>query len=173
MPNKKAVSPPDALTKNHKLMKISEFAKANELSARALRLYEEQGLIKPAVKNQAGFRFYTHEQQVRLQYIQKMKDLGCSLAEIQSLIQNWGQQTTAAQGMQALETLYNQKLQEVRTVIQRLKEIEADLAESLSFIQECHHCSTTDAPQTACHICERTTTSNLTLIRGVMEGCSS
>ena len=160
----------DSSTSKNKLMKISEFAKENELSARALRLYEAQGLITPVAKNEAGFRFYASEQQIRLKYIQKMKDLGCSLSEIQSLIHDWSQQDTAAQGMQALELLYREKLQEVRAVIERLQLIEQDLAESLDFIAGCYQCEVNTTPQHGCSQCARPQSSNLTLIRGITEG---
>lgn len=159
----------DSSTSKNKLMKISEFAKENELSARALRLYEAQGLITPIAKSEAGFRFYASEQQIRLKYIQKMKDLGCSLSEIQSLIHDWSQQDTASQGMQALELLYREKLQEVQTVIQKLQLIEQDLAESLNFIEGCHQCEADSTPQNACSQCARPQSSNLTLIRGITQ----
>ena len=156
--------------KSDKLMKISEFAKVNELSARTLRLYEEQGLLQPVSKSDSGFRFYTSEQQIRIRFIQKMKDLGCSLQEIQSLMQHWGEQSTATQGMQTLEKLYIEKLQKVRMLIENLQGIESELAHSLEFIQGCHTCEVADTPQSACSQCDRPQSSDLTLIRGVTKG---
>ena len=104
------MSSPSKLVPNQ-LIKISEFAEQNQLSPRALRLYEEQGLLEPAQRTKGGFRLYTTEQIDRLKYIQKFQDLGCSLAEIRDMIQEWQDSPTAGQGMKALELAYAKRNQ--------------------------------------------------------------
>ena len=153
--------------RDERLMKISEFAKENELSPRALRLYEERGLISPKLRSDSGFRLYTDEQGVRLKYIQKMKDIGCSLSEIQSLIHEWSAQSTAAEGMKTLEQLYRDKLRMVRDAIEKLKSVETELQESVDFIEGCATCDSDADPVTGCRRCDRPLEPNLTLIRGL------
>jgi DNA-binding transcriptional MerR regulator len=137
------------------LIKISEFAEQNQLSPRALRLYEEQGLIKPAQRTKGGFRLYTNEQKERLKYIQKLQDLGCSLAEIREMIQEWQTSPVAGQGMKALELAYTKHLNRVRDVLSRLKSIEKDLVHSLAFLKGCQVCDLNQSAQDSCPQCDR------------------
>lgn len=150
-------------------MKISELAEEGRVTPRALRHYEERGLIKPSARSEGGFRLYSESQRTRLEYIQRLKSLGCSLGEIQALLESWGTQPTAPEGMRALEALYREKLQGVREAIARLQGVERELAESLSFIEGCHECPSEAAPTEGCARCDRSISAAPTLIRGVME----
>ena len=142
------------LTSNN-LIKISEFAEKNQLSPRALRLYEEHGLLEPAKRTKGGFRLYEDAQKDRLKYIQMLQDLGCSLAEIKELIQEWQNPTVAGQGMKALELAYTKHLSRVREVMSRLKTIEEDLVHSLDFLKGCQVCVSDQPTQQSCPQCDR------------------
>jgi DNA-binding transcriptional MerR regulator len=54
------------------MMKISEFAEFTQRSPRALRLYEELGLLTPHERTEGGFRFYHADQAICLAYIDKL-----------------------------------------------------------------------------------------------------
>ena len=137
------------------LMKISEFAKKNHLSARALRLYEEQGLLTPVKRSEGGFRFYKADQALRLNYIQSLQDLGCSLSEIKEMMQQWQTPSTAGEGMKALEQSYRQYLDHVRHIKTRLKKIEDDLIQGLAFLEGCQECNSEQSAQESCPQCDR------------------
>ncbi len=69
------------------MIRISEFAKMGGVSAATLRLYDEQGLLKPQnVDESTGYRSYTASQLVDLQRITMLKDLGFTLREINSIM---------------------------------------------------------------------------------------
>ena len=151
------------------LLKISELAHEADLTPRALRHYEERGLITPTTRSEGGFRFYSESQRVRLAYIQRLKALGCSLSEIQGFIGSWSEQPTAPEGMRALEALYRQKLRGVREALKTLTEVERELAESLQFLEGCHECPSERAPVESCAQCERTNDEAPALVRGITE----
>src|SRR5512140_1511488 len=68
---------------NRKLMmQIGDLAKGAGVSVRAIRYYEELGLIHPASHSQGGFRLYGEECLKRLQVINFLKEIGLSLTEI-------------------------------------------------------------------------------------------
>ena len=50
---------------------ISEIAKMTELTARALRYYEEVGLIAPTRRGNNGYRYYSQEIYQRILEIKK------------------------------------------------------------------------------------------------------
>ncbi len=66
---------------------IGEFSKLAQVTVKALRLYDERGLLVPArVDRSSGYRFYSARQLPRLQRILALKDLGLTLQEIGDLL---------------------------------------------------------------------------------------
>ncbi|MEL7035766.1 MAG: MerR family transcriptional regulator [Cyanobacteria bacterium J06592_8] len=69
------------------MLKIGDFSKLSQVSVKALRLYDQMGLLKPAhVDDQNGYRYYSAEQLPRLNRILAFKDLGFSLEQISQLL---------------------------------------------------------------------------------------
>jgi MerR family transcriptional regulator, thiopeptide resistance regulator len=62
--------------------KVGELARRTGLSVRALRYYDEIGLLSPSRRTEGGHRLYTAEDVVRLQRIKSLRALGLSLREI-------------------------------------------------------------------------------------------
>ena len=71
------------------MFKIGDFSRLCRISVKALRFYDEIGLLKPVkVDEFTGYRYYSAEQLPRLNYIVALKDTGLSLEEIATLIDN-------------------------------------------------------------------------------------
>jgi len=69
------------------MYKIGDFAKLSQIPVKALRYYDEIGLLRPArVERSTGYRYYAAAQLEQLNRILVFKDLGFSLREIRSLI---------------------------------------------------------------------------------------
>jgi DNA-binding transcriptional MerR regulator len=69
------------------MFKISEFARFTQASAKALRLYDELGLLKPAhVDPFTEYRYYSADQLPRLHRIIALKELGFSLEQIKPML---------------------------------------------------------------------------------------
>jgi protein phosphatase len=68
------------------LLNIGEFARASRLSAKALRLYDELGLLPPAhVDPVTGYRFYALDQLGRARLVLWLRQLGMPLAQIRAV----------------------------------------------------------------------------------------
>jgi DNA-binding transcriptional MerR regulator len=66
---------------------IGDFARTGRVSIRMLRHYDEIGLLHPVhVDPSSGYRFYTAAQLSRLNRIVALKDLGFTLRQVQSII---------------------------------------------------------------------------------------
>ena len=63
-------------------MRIGELAAASGLSVRALRHYDEIGLLAPSRRTPAGHRLYDHRDVERLARIVALRGLGLSLDEV-------------------------------------------------------------------------------------------
>ncbi len=67
------------------MLTIGEIARIYGVTFRALRFYEQRGLLKPL--RRSGARFYDSTQKARLQLILKGKQLGFTLTEISGLLE--------------------------------------------------------------------------------------
>src|ERR1700761_6235682 len=66
-----------------KLLTIGEFARLARLSQKALRLYDELGLLPPAkVDEWSGYRYYQPDQLERARLVAWLRRLGMPLAKI-------------------------------------------------------------------------------------------
>jgi DNA-binding transcriptional MerR regulator len=69
------------------LMTIGEFARLSRLSAKALRLYDELGLLPPAqVDPDSGYRWYAAGQLDNARLVASLRQIGMPLAQIQLIL---------------------------------------------------------------------------------------
>jgi PPM family protein phosphatase len=70
-----------------KLLTIGEFARAARLSPKALRLYDDLGLLRPhAVDKWSGYRYYAPSQLDRARLVAWLRRLGMPLAQIGAVV---------------------------------------------------------------------------------------
>ena len=71
------------------MFKISDFSRLGRLSVKALRYYDELGLLRPAqIDRFTSYRYYSIDQLPRLNRVLALKDLGLSLEQIARLLNN-------------------------------------------------------------------------------------
>jgi len=71
------------------LLKIQEVAAEVGATTRAIRYYEEIGLLKPAARSEGSYRLYDADDVARLRFIKGLRDdAGFSLAEIGALLED-------------------------------------------------------------------------------------
>ncbi len=69
------------------MLRIGEFSSLGQVTVKALRLYDDMGLLKPAyVDRSTNYRYYVLDQLPRLNRILAFKDLGFSLEQIAGLL---------------------------------------------------------------------------------------
>ena len=76
-------------TENPTLLRIHEVAAETGLTTRAIRYYEEIGLLEPAARSGGAYRLYDGSDLERLRYIKELRDeAGFSLAQIGQLLED-------------------------------------------------------------------------------------
>ena len=71
------------------LLRINEVAAETGLTTRAIRYYEEVGLLEPAARSDGDYRLYDASDLERLQFIRSLRDdAGFSLAQIGQLLED-------------------------------------------------------------------------------------
>lgn len=136
-------------------LRVGDLARRTQKTVRALHLYEELGLLEPVERSKGGYRLYSADAVVRVNWLSKLQDMGFSLNEIREILREWeasgaGSQGSARSAMLRVKELYAQKLAETRTHIEKLKNLETDLQASLDYLQTC---DTTCEPSRLVHAC--------------------
>ncbi|MGO1117300.1 MerR family transcriptional regulator [Rhodovibrionaceae bacterium A322] len=107
------------------LYSITELAKDLGVTARAVRLYEDKGLISP---QRAGTtRVYTKRDRARLILILRGKRLGFSLREIGQWLELYEADTLQVDQMSKLQELVEERLESLRQQQKDLTETIAEL----------------------------------------------
>lgn len=107
------------------MMRIGEFSKLSQVSIKALRYYDEMGLLKPInIDGETGYRYYEVSQLSRLNRILALKDLGFSLQQIGQVL-NEGVSTEQLRGMLRLKRAELQR--QITDEQERLARVEARL----------------------------------------------
>lgn len=112
--------------------RIGELAAKVGLTERTIRYYEERGLLESVKRLDGGQRVYTDDDVRRLKFIQKLKVLGLSLAEMQELETLYGRHHTNDKVLPRLIELLDAHL---ITVSERLRELAALRDEIRSYRQ--------------------------------------
>jgi DNA-binding transcriptional MerR regulator len=114
---------------------ITELAREFDITPRAIRFYEDQGLLSPSREGAGGRnRVYTPRDRTRLKLTLRGKRLGLSLSEIKSLVDMYeSPKDTEAQMHRFLTVLAQHR----ETLEQQREDIEMSLSEITAHEDEC------------------------------------
>jgi DNA-binding transcriptional MerR regulator len=111
---------------------ITELAQEFDITPRAIRFYEDVGLLTPA---RAGRnRVYTHRDRTRLKLTLRGKRLGLSLQEVKQLVDMYESPADTAQQLQAFLAVLQEHRQQLE---QQLDDIQVTLAEIAQHEDRC------------------------------------
>jgi effector-binding domain-containing protein len=104
------------------MLKIGDFSKFSRVSIKALRYYDEIGLLKPVTVDQfTGYRYYSADQITQLHRITGLKDLGLTLEEIGRILKD---NPPAEKIIELLRAKQKETLKKLREEEARLKKVE-------------------------------------------------
>ena len=113
---------------------ISELATEFDITPRAIRFYEDQGLLAPERRGSSSVRVYSARDRTRLKLTLRGKRLGLSLSEIRELIDMYdSSKDETAQLTKFLQVLEDHRAQ----LIQQREDIETQLQEIGAFEMQC------------------------------------
>jgi MerR family transcriptional regulator, copper efflux regulator len=137
---RKGLNTVDVAASSLSFLKVGELGKRTGKTVRALHLYEELGLLEPAVRSKGGFRLYSPRAVNRIEWIQKLQDMGFSLTEIKAFLRVWEESSTAPAAMETVREIFKDKLRETTQTIDRLSKLAVELSESLTYLDSCRSC---------------------------------
>ncbi len=109
---------------------ITELSREFDITPRAIRFYEDQGLLQPARAGAGQARVYAQRDRTRLKLTLRGKRLGLSLSEIRELVDMYeSPRDEAAQLQKFLSVLANHRVQ----LEQQQEDLQVMLAEIMAF----------------------------------------
>ena len=134
------------------MLRVGDLARTTGKTVRAIHLYEELGLLKPATRSSGGFRLYEATAVDRVRWIDLLHGMGFSLHEMKDVLRAWWGAELGPEAMGRLRTLFETKLAETRESIARGRRTETELLAGLAYLETCKVCSTHE-PSTGCVHC--------------------
>ncbi len=107
-----------------RIYSIAELAREFGITARTMRFYEDEGLIKP--RRQGLTRLYSAHDRMRLSWILRGKRLGFSLAEIKELLDLYQVDRT---GVQQLRELLRRSRLHITDLERKRRDLDAHIGE--------------------------------------------
>jgi len=121
-------------------LRIGDLAKRINKTTRAVRLYEEMGLLGEVMRTEGGQRVYSEQVLVRLVWIEKLQGLSFTLPQIKELLSEWTTNRYGPGGMKRLRATYKAKLEETQVQIRQLESLSEELEKSLRYLESCEVC---------------------------------
>jgi DNA-binding transcriptional MerR regulator len=134
---------------------VGDLARATGKTVRAIHLYEDLGLLKPADRSKGRYRLFTMDALVRVRWITKLQSLGLSLSQIQEVVQRLEEEPSARGVAARLRDIYATKVAETRAKVAELRALERELEATLQFLSICESACPSEVPTHSCPTCER------------------
>ncbi len=137
----------------HATLQVGDLARESGKTVRAIHLYEELDLLRPAGRSKGRYRLYGPEALARIRWIGKLQDMGFSLTEIQAIVRDWEQSSSAPRAMVHVRDIFTKKLADTREHLRRLEALKSELEASLVYLDTCEVCDP-ERLLTACKACD-------------------
>lgn len=118
-------------------MNIGKAAQATGVSAKMIRYYEAQGLIRPADRTEGNYRDFSERDLNDLRFIRRARGLGFSIEEIARLLSLWRDDARPSREVKALAEKH------VADLDARIREMR-EMADTLRHLAHC--CAGDDRP---------------------------
>jgi Cu(I)-responsive transcriptional regulator len=121
-------------------LNIGEAASRSGVSAKMIRHYESQGLIKNARRTDAGYRLYDAADVHTLQFVRRARGLGFSMKEVAHLLGLWQNRRRSSGDVRRVAQRHISDLE------QKIDELQSMKRTLEGLVQRCHGDQRPDCP---------------------------
>lgn len=146
-----------------------DLARKTGATPRAIRFYEQSGLMAPHARDQGGRRRYTEHDLERLQLITDLRDLDLSIEDIKQLLSIRDACESAPDLGNRLSKVVAEQLDRTQRRLQALRRLRDELAATLAVVKDCVSC-TRPLDTHPCKGCENVTRAETPRIVKVLLG---
>lgn len=113
-------------------MQIGELSDRAGVSHRTIHYYERLGLVQPAEREGAGYRYYDETALRRLEKIAALKRLGLSLDEIAAVIDLYFEDASGIRGKEKVLEILEAQLTKANAQLHELATFKQDLENNIA-----------------------------------------
>ncbi|WP_077962527.1 MerR family transcriptional regulator [Ensifer adhaerens] len=113
-------------------MQIGELSERAGVSHRTIHYYERLGLVEPAEREGAGYRYYDETALKRLEKIAALKRLGLSLDEIAAVIDLYFEDASGIRGKERVLEILQAQLDKANAQLDELSAFKRDLENNIA-----------------------------------------
>ncbi len=104
------------------MYKIGEFSKITNLTTKALRYYDEQGILKPSSRTESEYRLYDESDFEKAQLIVCLRQFDFSIAEMKDVLINCDSKEDIHYYLAEKKVFIEKRIKEEKLLIKRLEE---------------------------------------------------
>lgn len=120
---------------------LKDMVRGAGTTARAVRFYEEQGLIRTLGRSPGGHRLFAVEELDKLQLILELRTCGFSIEEIREILEAKGRCGTVREAALAIQRLLARHVEDLRRKIATIERLGQEFCTSISLLDRCLHCT--------------------------------
>lgn len=135
------------------LLTTGDMARLSNSTLRTVRFYEEEDILRPALRSEGGHRLFSEIELEKLLLVTDMRAAGLSLEEIKTILSIKATSKTGAEASQRVGEFLREQIrlmEEKVLVLQRLRE---DFARADDLFTKCHFCHNQGTFPTECGFC--------------------
>jgi MerR family transcriptional regulator, copper efflux regulator len=121
-------------------LNIGQAAGRSGVSAKMIRHYESQGLLKPARRTEAGYRIYDSNDVHTLRFVRRARGLGFSMKEVEQLLGLWQNRRRSSGDVRRIAQRHIGELEQKIDELQGMRRALEDL------VHRCHGDHRPDCP---------------------------
>lgn len=123
-----------------KMMNISDVAKKTGLTSKAIRFYEQKGLVTPPLRGENGYRSYNQQHLNELTLLRQARQVGFNLEECGELVNLFNDPARHSADVKA------RTLQKVAEIERHISELQAMHTQLLTLAEACPGDEGADCP---------------------------
>ena len=132
---------------------LKEMVRGADTTPRAIRFYEEQGLIATAGRSPGGHRLFAASELPKLKMIIELRTCGFSLEEIREILSAKAGHGSVREAAASIQTILARHVDELQRKIATIQRLGREFTTSIHLLDRCLHC-TDPRGAAACHTCD-------------------
>ncbi len=121
-------------------MRIGELARSAGVSVRAIRYYEELGLLRPRERSRGGFRLFGPENVRRLTVIRFLQQVGLPLMEIRQILLAKNLAGGSRDTVAFLLKTFRDRLRKIEQNMAALNAMKIEISGAIDILCSCEEC---------------------------------
>ena len=134
------------------MMQIGALAAKAGITPRAVRYYEELGMIQPVERTEGGFRLYSEGQLQRLFIIRNLKSMGFDLERIQTLFSLRSRAQSGGELAGSMVEFLERQQEEINQKLTQYRQMKEGNSQAIELLKDCLFCPLEIAARD-CHGC--------------------